>query len=455
MPLPLLDRAELGQLLRLMGPILVTQLAQTAFGFVDTLMAGQVSPLDLAAVALGAGIWLPIYLLLSGILMATTPLVAKHFGADDHHHIPPTVQQALWLALGFGLLGALLLRQASPVLELLGTPTAMRALTLRYLDGLSLGIPAVTVFVVLRCYVEALGRPVPVMLISILGLLLNIPANYAFIYGKLGLPAMGGAGCGWATAVVMWAMLILLAGYVLLTPALRHYPLLQNWTRPHLERMLNFLRLGVPMGVAIFFEVSVFAIVALLIAPLGERVVAGHQIALNVTSLLFMFPLSLAIAMTIRVGQAFGAREADAIRRIQRTGFATAVLMSLLSASLIVLARDSITALYTRDVSVRLLAADLLLFAAGYQVVDALQVAAAGCLRGLHDTKGPMQLTLIAYWGIALPVGYLLGLTTWLGAPRGPYGFWTGLVLGLVAACLLLTWRLRWQMRRVLPTLER
>lgn len=429
-------------MLGLLAPILLSQLSQAAFGFVDTVMAGQVSPLDLAAVSLGASIWLPVVLLVSGILMATTPLVAAARGANRPDSIPDTVHQALWLSVVLSALGIVLLRHVSPMFDWLETPAHLQDMTLAYLHAIAWGLPAAAIFAVLRNYCEGMGRPVPVTVISLLGLLLNIPANYAFIHGKFGLPAMGGVGCGWASALVLWLMTVMLVGYVLFSPVFEKVRLMHQRSRPEWARLREFLKLGLPIGITIFFEVSVFCVVAILISPLGELQVAGHQIALSVTSLLFMFPLSLAFCMTIRTGHAFGANNLDAILLTRRVGLIMMTVFACVSAVFIVLTRHQLTALYTDDTTVQALAADLLLFAAAYQIVDALQVGAAGSLRGLQDTHGPMVLTMVAYWVVAMPLGYTLGLTLLMGNSYGPYGFWTGLVAGLAVAAVLLNWRL-------------
>lgn len=442
-------RHEFRAQMLLLGPILLSQLSQAAFGFVDAVMAGRVSPLDLAAVALGASIWLPLMLLVCGVLMATTPLVASAWGRRDTAAVPVTVHQALWLAIIISILGMILLHHVSPVFGWLDTPGHLRDLTRRYLEAISWGLPAMAFFTVLRNYCESMGRAMPVMVISILGLLLNIPLNYIFIHGEFGLPGMGGVGCGWASAIVMWVMVFALLGHVLLSPSFASTRLLHQRSRPEWSRIGPFLRLGLPIGIAIFFEVSVFAIVAILISPLGELQVAGHQIALSVTSLLFMFPLSLAFCLTIRTGQAYGREDMAAIRLTRRVGLVTMTGFACLSATFIVLTRDWLASLYTQDAVVAALAAQLLLFAAAYQIVDALQVGAAGSLRGLQDTKGPMVITLFAYWIIALPLGYTLGLTFFTGERYGPHGFWTGLVAGLTVASLLLNARLVRQLRRL------
>ena len=442
-------REELTALLLLLGPILTSQLSQAAFGFVDTVMAGQASPLDLAAVALGASLWLPVMLLITGTLLATTPLVAAARGRGDLAAIPAQVQQGLWLAAGLGVAGAIVLHLAAPVFGLLGTPPHLRELSGRFLAAIAWGLPATALFSVLRNYCEGMGRPLPVTVISLGGLALLVPLNYVLIHGKFGLPRLGGVGCGVASAIVAWAMLLALLGYVLRSRHFAAVRLFQGRQRPVPAQMAAFLHLGVPIGIAVFFEVSVFAIIAVLVSPLGELPVAGHQIALSVTSLVFMFPLSFAFCMTIRSGHAYGRGDIAGLYLTRRAGLTALTVFSVASAAFIVLLREPLAALYTDDPAVRQLAADLLLFAAAYQVVDALQVGAAGSLRGLHDTRGPMVITLVAFWLVALPLGYALGLSGLGGHASGPQGFWTGLVVGLVLAALLLNGRLSHQLQRL------
>lgn len=450
-------RQELRTLATLTGPILISQFSQASYGFIDTLMAGQVSALDLAAVAVGSSVWLPLFLLTTGTLLATTPLVAEAHGAGRRERIPGITHQALWLALLVGLCTLLLIRSAAPVLGWLDMSPELREMTRLYLHGASWGMPAVGLFFALRCYCEAQGRPLPVTVISLSGLALNVAANHVFIHGSasvpwlqallpagLEIPAMGGPGCGWATSLVLWLLAGILLTYVLLAPAFRQVRLLRAAVRPRPREIVRIAALGLPIGIAIFFEVSSFALVAMLVSPQGATVVAGHQIALSVTSMLFMVPLSIAIALTIRSGQAFGARNLAALVRIRRVGLTTTTLIAAVSALFLLLARDPITRLYTDDPAVRTLATQLLLFAVAYQIVDALQVGAAGCLRGLQDTRSPMVLTLFAYWGVAIPFGYIAGSTTLLGGQAwGAHGYWAGLVLGLAVASLLLNRQLR------------
>jgi MATE family multidrug resistance protein len=443
------QQQELRSQLRIALPIFGGQLAQSANGFVDTVMAGRVSALDLAAVAVGASIWVPVFLFLTGLLMSTTSVLARHMGAGQHHRVSPIMQQAVMLGLLFGVLAFFLLRNTAPVLAWMDVDETMRPMVREYLRGLSWGLPAIAVVLALRSYTEARGDTRPVLWISVIGLLVNIPVNYVLIYGKLGFPAMGGVGCGWATAVVMWLMAALMIFYVLRHPSYANSDdrfKLSPW-RLEPATLRYLFGLGLPVALAIFFEVSIFAVIALLLSQSGPIIVAGHQLTLNFTSLVFMLPLSFALAATARIGHARGREDEQALRTAINVAFRITLFIGFAAASLLVLTRQWIPRIYTDNAEVIALASYLLLFAALYQVSDALQVTANGCLRGFEDTRVPMLLTLLAYWGVGLPVGYVLATGQWQLSPMGPSGYWLGLCAGLSCSALLLGARLLWRLR--------
>ncbi|KIL05290.1 MATE family efflux transporter [Stutzerimonas stutzeri] len=447
-------RQELRSLFALALPMMIAQLAHTAMGFVDTVMAGRVGPADLAAVALGNSIWVPIYLLLTGIVLATTPKVAQRFGAGNHQDIGPLVRQALWMGAGLGTLCAILMWNAEPVLRLMNVQSTLITPSMTYLKAVACGFPAVGLYQVLRCYSDGLGHTRPSMVIGLLGLLLNIPLNYIFIYGKFGVPALGGVGCGVATALVMLFMFAAMLFWVRRAACYRPSQLFARFDRPHWPELRQLLSVGVPIGVAVFAEASIFSVIALLIGALGATVVAGHQIALNFTSLIFMIPLSLGMAVTVRVGQALGRREPREARFAAGTGIASALVYACFSAASMLLFAEPIARIYTADPAVIAVAAGLFFYAALFQFSDVVQVTAAGALRGYQDTRMTMVFTLFAYWGIGLPLGYLLGLTDILGPASGPSGLWQGLIAGLSCAAMLLSIRLARSARREIRRLR-
>ena len=441
-------RLEMRRLLGLALPIIIAQLAHTAMGFVDAVMAGRVSPRDLAAVALGNSIWVPVFLLMTGILLATTPKVAQRHGAGTPAEIGPLVHQALWLALFVGLVAGVTLFNAEPVLHLMKVDPELIGPCMDYLRGIGTGLPTVALYHVLRCCSDGMGRTRPSMVLGLCGLALNIPLNYLFIYGHFGVPAMGGPGCGWATAIVMWCMLFGMAGWVRWAKVYRPSQVFSHFEWPQWAVMMRLLNIGLPIGIAVFAEASIFSVIALLIGSLGATVVAGHQIALNISSLVFMVPYSLSMAITVRVGQALGREQPREAHFTAGVGVATALAYGCVSASLMLLFREHLATLYTNDPQVIQVATMLIVYSALFQISDVIQVTAAGALRGYQDTRVTMILTLFAYWGIGLPVGYALGLTDWLGAPSGPSGLWQGLIVGLSCAAVMLSIRLTRSARR-------
>lgn len=432
------NRFELKQLFHLMIPILITQFAQAGLGLIDTIMAGHLSPTDLAAIAVGVGLWIPVMLLFSGIMIATTPLVAEANGARTPGKIATIARQSLWVAFILGIIAALILQVMPFLLPVLGVPEALLPKASLFLHAIGLGMPAVTMYAALRGYSEALGYPRPVTVISLVALVALVPLNFIFMYGLGPIPELGSAGCGFATAILQWLMLIALATYVFKGKAYRKTQVFAEWEKIDLYWVKRILQLGLPIGLAIFFEVSIFSTAAIVLSPLGETLVAAHQIAISVTSQLFMIPMSLAIALTIRVGTYYGEKNWRAMRKVQYLGLLTGTILALATMALIWFFRPEIVSIYTSDYEVAQVAMYLLLFAIAYQLMDAWQVSAAGCLRGMQDTKAPMWITMIAYWVIAFPVGIYLARFTEMKAA----GVWVGLIVGLSVACVLLLTRL-------------
>ncbi|MFW2175387.1 MATE family efflux transporter [Acinetobacter guillouiae] len=438
-------RFELKQLFNLMLPILITQFAAAGFGLIDTIMAGHMSPEDLAAIAVGVGLWIPVMLLFSGIMIATTPLVAEANGARTPENIPSIVRQSLWVALLLGIIGMLVLQIIPLLLPLVGVPESLLPKASLFLHAIAFGMPAFTMYSTLRGYSEALGYPRPVTVISLVALVVQIPLNFIFMYGTGPIPHLGSAGCGFATALLQWIMFITISIYILKAKRYQATQPLNMFEKIDRVLIKRILKLGLPIGLAIFFEVSIFSTGAIVLSPLGEVTVAAHQIALSITSQLFMIPMSLALALTIRTGTYYGEKNWYAMRKVQKVGLMTSTLFACITMLLLLILRPQIVSVYTSDYDVSQAAIYLILFAIGYQLMDAWQVSAAGCLRGMQDTKGPMWITMLAYWIIAFPVGIYLARYTDMGAA----GVWTGLIIGLTIACVLLLTRLYMNNKRL------
>ena len=430
-------------LLKLTYPILIAQLIQNLMGFVDIVMAGRVSATDLAAVAVANSVWLPLILTIYGLIMALSAIVSQLAGANKYTDIVEQTYQTAWIAfvLGLSLIGIyyLLTPIISPLVTLEGN---LEELMLDYLGYIVWGAPGYCLYLVLRNYSEGLSYTKPTMIISIIGLLVNIPANYIFIYGKFGMPALGGAGCGLATALVYWSMFISMLIYCYYSKILKQASLFSAFYWPVLAEIKAILALGIPIALSLLFEVSLFAIVAIILVPFGAEVVASHQVALNFTGLIFMVPLSIAMATTIKVGFAIGNNNVKQARDYTMYSIILGLALACFTALVTVLFRTQIASVYSTEGPVIELAASLMLLAAIYQFSDTIQVVSAGALRGYKDTKSILYITFVSYWLIGLSVGLILGLTDWVVPKIGPFGFWIGFIVGLTTAAVLLAWRL-------------
>jgi MATE family multidrug resistance protein len=435
-------KTEARMLLVLAAPIVTAQLAQQALSFVDTVMAGRVSATDLAGVAVGGSIWGPIFLFLYGVLLALTPMVAQLHGAGKTDETGPLARRGIVVALPLALFAILLLRNAGFVFTRMQVDPQIAAISIGYLKALSWGVPAIALFFLLRNLSEGLGLVRPSMVIGLASIPVNVAGNYVFIYGKLGMPAMGGVGCGWASAISLWFM----CGCMLLTIwRIRKYSMTHFFDlakRHGSEGATQLIRLGFPIGLCLLVEASIFALIALFLAPLGALAVASHQITLNYSSLIFMIPLSISTAITIRVGHAIGKQRFDRARLVSITGLTLNSSIALVTALLTLIFAEDIAEIYTHDPRVIAIAVGLLYLNAFYQLSDAFQVGAAAALRGYKDTRVPLLMIVFAYWVIGLPLGYSLALTDFWGTPLGAKGFWISLIVGLSIAAVLLGTRL-------------
>jgi MATE family multidrug resistance protein len=437
-------RTEAAALWRLSWPMLVGQLATVGMGVADVAMTGHVSASELAAVSLGASVWSIVLVTVMGTMMAINSVVAHDIGAARYDRIPHAVRQALWKGVGVGLVFCLVANLATLVFDHIGLTPDVAANASMFVHAISIGMPAFACYRALYGYTTSINQTKPVMVIAILGLLFNVFVNWLLVFGNWGMPKLGGVGCAVATGVCMWLMLGAMLAWIRIAPAYRQTYPFTHWEGPNWPEIGSMLRLGLPIGVTYLAEVSAFGAVSLMIARFGVVQVSASQIALNFSSLVFMVPLSFGIGLITRVGQALGEGDAGRARFAAWVGVGMSLAFALISAALIAVFRWEIARAYTSDPAVQELCAHLLLFAALFQLSDATQVATSSAIRGYKVTRQPMQIQLLAFWGFAMPVGYVLGLApSWFpwspAAPMAASGFWIGLVLGLTVAALLLT----------------
>lgn len=438
--------AEWKQLALLGAPILIAQLAQMANGVIDTVMAGHASAEDLAGVGIGTSLWVPTLLFFAGILGAMQPTISGHRGAQEWHKVMPTTWQGIYISLVATLVMILFLINLQPLLGLLQLDEKTAHIADGYLQAFAWGVPALLLLTALRGLTDGLGHTQVIMIFSLLSTVLNLPLNYIFIYGYdfgfFQLPAFGGIGCGWATSIANWFATIALLIYLNTSRVYQKFNLLTTWVAPAADEIKRLLKLGLPIGFSSFIEVSMFCMIALFIAPLGSITVAGHQIVLNLVSLFFMLPLSMCIALTLRISFLVGANDVGEARLLGRSALLLALTIGCLNASILFLGRDWFASLYTSDLAVQKVAAQLFMLGAFFQLADVIQVTMMGVQRGYKDTKIPMIIMLVSFWGISLPLGYALTFKDWITEPMGASGFWTALIVGLICAAFLLTLRM-------------
>jgi len=431
--------ALLRRIVELAWPVLIAQLSSMTQMVSDTVLAGRYGTEDLAAVAVASGIYISIVMLMVGILQAVAPTVAHHVGAGRSDAIGPAVQQGFWLAVALAVPAVLFLRHPDWLMQLSDMSPAVETRARDYLSSVAWGLPAVLLYRTFYAFTNALGRTRVLMLISLATTAVHIPLSWALINGHLGFPPLGGTGCAVSSACISWLAFTTALIHVTRTPAYAPYHLFSRWQPPHPKTLAELLRLGLPMGFSSFVEITAFTLIALLVARLGAGVVAGHRIVGNLSALIYMLPLALAIATLVLVGQAVGGRDGVAARRAATVGILLATGLSTLVSIALWFVRDPIMAAYTSDPAVRDLAASLVIYICLYQFFDAIQTVAAHALRGYKITFGPMLVHTLCFWGIGLGGGYWLAFFG-LGAllpPQGVAGFWQAAVLSNIAAAVL------------------
>ena len=439
MPVPVLRR-EVRATLALAAPIVGVQLAQMSMGFVDVVMVGRLGTEALAAAVLGSTVFFTSVLLCIGVVLAVQPTVAQAVGAGDTQAVGRATRQGLWLGTLLGVPLTIALGYAEPVLLWTGQAPETAALAAAYLGAIRWGILPDLWFTALRGLCEGVGRPRAILAVTLAGAVANVGLNSVFMYGRLGVPAMGVVGTGWASAIVIAGMFVGLSLVVARGRRFRDYRIFQTLRRPDWVTLGALFRLGWPIGIGLGLEAGLFTAATLLVGRLGPTALAAHQVALNAASVAFMIPLGIGMAGGVRVGQATGAADAAGAARAGWTAIGLGAAFMTGSALLFWLRPSWVVWIYAGrdpDPEVAALAVTLLGVAAVFQLFDGTQAAAGGALRGLKDTRAPMLIGAVAYWGVGLTAGWWFGLRLGWGAP----GLWWGLTLGLAVASVLLTAR--------------
>ncbi|KKK33477.1 multidrug transporter MatE [Salinicoccus sediminis] len=419
-------------LMRILWPILITQILLYSMNMIDTMMSGRASVEDLAGVAIGSSFWAPVSTGINGILLAVTAIVANLMGADEKEKVHNTVTQAMYIAVAIAVIVLLSgLFFLDDLLRMMDLAADVHDISYHYLIGLSTGIIPLFLFSVLRNFIDAQGLTRVSLYVISMSLPLNVFFNYSLIFGNFGFPELGGIGAGYATAITYWLIFFIAVFMTFKVEMLAAFKLFRRMAVPSPEVMIHHLKIGIPIGVLLFVETSIFSLMTLLIGIMFTTdIIAANQIVLNFTTMLFMLPLSISMAMTIVIGFSAGGGRFHDARRYKMMGLATSLALISASSLLLYIFREQISYFYTDDPAVVAIASPLFLFAIIYQVSDALQALFQGVLRGYKDVLIPSVIAVISYWLVGLTAGYLLAAYTALEV----YGFWIGISLGLTCA---------------------
>ena len=438
--------AEFKALILLALPILCTQLLQVGMGTTDIAITGHFDARVQSGVAMGVFVWNPILLFASGTLMAVTILTAHQFGANRMKRIPTIFHGGVSVALVFSVIAIAIMWNSEYILRFFEVQDDVIPLSVDYLRALSVGVPAIFLFNTLRCICEGVARPVPVTIVTFIGFMINGVMNYFLVYGyePIGLKSYGVIGSGLGTAFAMWSMLVSMLLFYRVEPRLKTLNLFHYRARIF-KQVKGLLQVGVPNGASIFAEVALFSVSGLILGRFGEIVINSHQIALNITSLTFMVPLSTSFALIALIGQRMGRKDYEGAMRIAKMGRLTCFGIMIGTGIYLFALKSYLPMVFTDDPEILKLSAHLLIFSIIFQLPDGLQIAAAGCLRGMKDTKAPMMIGITSYWLVALPIGYYLAVAKNMQAE----GVWIGLIVGLTCSAILSNLRLQWQFKRM------
>lgn len=430
---------KIKQLTMILLPILISQLSLSAMTFFDTTMSGHAGAVDLAGVAIGANIWMPVFTGLNGVLYAVVPMVSQLLGARKKENIPFVVIQGIYLSLAIGIF-VLLCGSVSvtAILNLMGIEPEVLRIALGFLKGIACGVVPFFIYVVLRSFIDALGYTRVTMIITLMAVPINVTLNYLLIFGNFGFPRLGGIGAGYASAITYWCITFISLYVIHRLEPFRQYGIFRNFYPVSLKAWKEQLRIGIPIGFAIFCETSIFAVVSLLMSQFNTATIAAHQAALNFASLVYMLPLSISMALTILVGFEAGAKRPKDARQYSYLGLGSALLLGTACAVLLLLFNGQVAQLYTTDAQVLLLAKEFLVYAAFFQLSDAVGAPIQGILRGYKDVKVTFILAIVSYWIVGLPLGYYLAKYSTLG----PFGYWLGQIIGLAFGAVFLFARL-------------
>ncbi|QJC30313.1 MATE family efflux transporter [Enterobacteriaceae endosymbiont of Neohaemonia nigricornis] len=435
---------EIKALFILAIPVLFTQITQISINVINNLILGHFSNIDIIAFTISISIWFPIILLGHGILLSLIPIISQLYGVGNFIYIKYKIHQVYLLSILLSFIIMLIIYIISIYIKYIPNTHHLLFYKVSILLKIILwSTPAYLFLQILRCIFEGLTFTIPMMIISFLGMLCYIPLNFMFIYGFYFIPRVGGLGCGLSIVIIYWIMCIMALIWFIISKSFKNIFTIKFITKPNFTIFKKILILGLPIGLSIFFEVTLFTIVSLFIYSMGIEQIISHQIALNISSFIFIIAFSLSTAVTIRIGYFLGYNKKIQAKQISWITQIVGMVITILISSVIIYFRKNIISLYNQDINIINLSSKLVLLSVLYQIPDTIHIIGIGILKGYKDTISIFLITFLSYWIIGLPIGYILSLTHLLtNNPMGPAGFWVGFVVALTISSVLTIYRI-------------
>lgn len=433
---------ESNHFLKIGIPIFGSQLSYMIMHTTDTIVSGRYSSEELAGLVLAGAFTFPVYMLFQGIMFAITPIVAQLYGSKEFTKIGQKMRQIFWIAILIAFSIFFIFLFLSKILLFFPLDKNILSISTEYLRAVSVGMFFYVMFRYLSSYSEGMTLTLPVFFVVLFGALINIPLDIIFAFGYFGIPEMGSEGCGYATSIVSMIMFFSMLKIILSSKEYKKTELIKEFNGPSLKVSKEILKLGVPIGVGIFAEMTMFSGAAIIIGQLGDKILSGHAVALNIASILFMLPLAIGLAGSTRVGNLLGEKRFLDAKYSSYVGVSLCFIGALFNMIMLLIFRENFSSIYSKDIEVINVAISLLIYASIFQIPDGIQMGSLGALRGYKDTFAPMVFLLISYWIFAIPLGYFLtnyGFTK----PLGAEGMWISMIMGLILFSIFIFNRLR------------
>lgn len=431
--------AKIKSLLYIAIPVLITQVSIVGMNAVDTIMTGNYNAVHLAGTAIAVGILMPVFTGLNGLLSGITPIIAQLLGAKKQDQVSEIIMQSFLVATALAIIvitsGTLFI---DSILDLMHLDLEVRTVAYSYLQALSFGVLPCFMNWVMRGFIDAQGQTRLSMILFLFALPINACLNYILIFGKFGLPALGGVGAGYATSITYYLLFLAFIFTIKKVDMFNGYDIFSQSIRPNISRCIEIIKVGVPIGLAVFAETSIFGFTTLIMSKFGTVTIAAFQAANTVSALMYMFPMSFSMALTIIVGWNVGAKKYQDAKTYSYLGILVAVCFGIVLTSCIVLFRGQVALLYSNELFVRNIIEDFLILVVFFQLGDAVGTPLQGILRGYKDVRYPLVVAVFAYWGIAFPAGYYMDNILNLGSRS----YWYGFIVAIAFTAILLTLRL-------------